>query len=503
MDIGQDGPSTKPGEDDSKPFARPRVKRRRLGYARPAFVAVRPNPAHYVLDFSESSTRIERSVCNLVISDKRSVAVVGLPGCGKTVLLRGLAYYPEVQRVFRDGICLVHLGPEITVQATFTRLLEVMHRLGGSTAAKRVENLLDRKRPDGECMESIQRFLKEKRFLLILDNVCESNPNVLHILSILTMRKHARALGRMTILTSTRSVSIARSFAGTSVLQIPLYPPLGDVSRDIFCAHSAFDRSYIDSVCAKKDFPTSFILKKCSGMPLLLAVVGGAIKRLLLSANTKESQDGMWLHYQTYLTNNFDQFGEICGLFKMMDACLRDVSSSGDWNGSLTAHDAVCSLASFKKGIWVPLVILQRLWGLDKKEEAKGVVQSLARLCLVLQEMRKGKIGISIPDIVVDFCSYEAKQGKGIRIWHQRLLNSFLITTANGSAEDGALSSQAKMQRSTEEEYYLKQNVGYHLSQVISVSEGGSEISPSFLAAASKFFRNHLADDINGSTHPS
>ncbi|CAN8071630.1 unnamed protein product [Agarophyton chilense] len=498
MDIGQASSSTAPNNEDSKPFARPRLKRRRLAYARPAFIAVRENPVHYILGFSESLNRIERSVCNLVISGKRSVAVVGLPGCGKTVILRGLAYHFEIHSVFRDGICLVHLGPEATVDATFNNLFEVMRRLGGAAPAKRIEAVLQRKLDYDECIQSIQRFLKDKSFLLILDNVCESTPKVLHILSILTMRKYARALGRMSVLTSTRSVRIARTFAGASVVQVQLRRPLDDVSRDIFCAHSALTRSYIDSICVKKDYPTRFILERCSGMPLVLAVVGGAMKRLLSETKTEEDRDAMWRQYQNYLSNNFDQFGEICGFFKMMDACVRDISSRS-WYVSITARDAICSLALFQKGVWVPIVILQRLWGLDKKEEAMIVVQSLARLCLVLQDMRNGMVGISIPGIVLDYCCHEAKQGKGIRIWHQRLLNSFLMTTANGFTDGKSLSNHTKMQRSAEEEEYLRENVGYHLSQILSVSEGGSETNPSFTEAASRFFRNHLRDDVNGS----
>lgn len=501
MDIGQ-GTSSLSAENEEpdvgKPFARPRLKRRRLSYIRPSFIAVRQNPAHYVLDFSEDSTRIERTVCNLVLSDKRSVAVVGLPGTGKTVMLRGLAYHSAVMHTFRDGICLIHFGPDMTVDATFKHLFDVMHKLGGLSHKRRIETLLHRKNDRIQCMEAIQRFFKGKRFLLMLDNLCESTPQVLQLLSVLATHRRSTAISRMTVLTSTRSVQIARTFSGASVMQIPLHGYFDDVSLDIFCAHSAFDRSYFDSVSASSDSDARFILKRCSGLPLALAVVGGAVKRLFTKATTEEARSSIWAHYKNYLTENFDQFGEICGLFKMLDSCVHDLSNTKDWQLTIKPRDALCSLALFKKGTWVPTIILQRLWSLDSNREAERVIQALARLCFILHEVRNGQLGILVPEIITDYCCKLAKQGQGIRVWHQRFLTSFVTTTTKESMESGeSLVKVEKSSRNSKEEaQYLKNNIAYHLSQVLDCSETGSNANPSFLAATSRFFRSHLSQDF-------
>ncbi|PXF48964.1 hypothetical protein BWQ96_01306 [Gracilariopsis chorda] len=501
MDIGQGASSASVENEDpdvGKPFARPRLKRRRLTYMRPSFIAVRQNPAHYVLDFSEDSTRIERTVCNLVLSDKRSVTVVGLPGTGKTVMLRGLAYHSAVMNTFRDGICLIHLGPEITIESTFKHLFDVMHRLGGLSHKKRIETLLRRKNDHIQCMEAVQRFFKDKRFLLMLDNLCESTPEVLQVLSVLATQRRSTAISKMTVLTSTRSVQIARTFSGASVMQIPLHGHFDDVSLDIFCAHSAFDRSYFDSLCASSDSPARVMLRRCSGLPLALAVVGGAVKRLFIKATTEEAKSSIWTHYKNYLTNNFAQFGEICGLFKMLDSCVLDLSNTKDWQLSIKPRDALCSLALFKKGTWVPTIILQRLWSLESHRETVKVIQVLARLCFILQEVRNGQLGISIPDIVVDYCCQLAKQGQGIRIWHQRFLTSFVTTTTKEAMENGesTVKVEKTSTKSNEEAQYLKNNIAYHLSQVLDFSETGTNANPSFLAATSRFFRNHLPQDF-------
>lgn len=500
MDIGEGISSTAQDHHDSNelmPFARPRLKRRRVSFVRPALVAVRPNPECFVLDLSESSKSIERRICNLVISDKRAVAIVGLPGCGKTAILRGLAYNTTLFNIFIDGICLIHLGPDVTIESAFDKLFDAMRRLDGEAQQQKIEVMLRRTQNYALCIEAITRFLKFKRILLILDNLSERSPKVLSILSVMTTIQPCRPTGRMTVLISTRSLGVARQFAGSSVLQVPLGASYGDASRDIFCAHSHLDRSYFDSVFTRTDSPALQTLQKCSGLPLALAVVGGAVRRLVQKESSDDAKLAMWFQYNMYLENKFDQFGKISGLFEKLRSCVEELSSDNVWKAIINIYDVIPSLSVFRKGIWIPFIILQRLWGMSSKDDTSHVVHSLAKFCLIRHESRNEKWGISIPEIVIEFCRHEAKQTRGIRVWHQQLLASFMgssATAANGSAEvvNGTSKQERKKARHIEEGAYLKENIGYHFAEALGAPHNTSYADTAFLKAASGYFGDYL-----------
>lgn len=487
MDIGQAGP-LKSGDAEGtavifKPFARPKRKRRRVAPSKPSVFAVRPNPSHYVLDLSEKSKSIERAVCSLVLSDIRAVSIVGLPGTGKSVILRSVAYHPSVFTAFRDGICLVQVGPETSVALMFVYLFEVMVKLGGISQKEEVEKVFHSGN-HAKAMDMIHLFLREKRFLLILDNVCEEAAEVHKLLSMLATTRPSRGQGRLSLLTSTRSVELARSFGGTSVLHVREHDPCGDTSRDILCAHAGFERSYFDTTCRRKNNSAIDVLRKCSGLSLSLAVAGGAIKRLLKGTMSEEAKDMIWRHYKTYLYNNYEQFGEISGLFKGISLCANCVIKGEDWKAVISVSDALCSLSILQKGVWIPYHILQRLWGIKRKDDVINVVRPLSRLCLVRREARRGGVGVAIPDIVSEFCLHEAKKKNTLKKWHLKLLSTYVERGSAGGVGMGT-------ETSYDEDQYLQENLAHHVSQAMS-SVANDSVESKLLTAASTVIENKL-----------
>ena len=113
-----------------RPFARPRKRRRRSGPSKPTQISVRKNPENYSLNFTDGDGA-ERSLLSHVLSGKRIVCLVGLPGSGKSVIMRGLAYHPTISSTFRDGIYLIQLDKKPDVPTLLRYLHEVASSLCG------------------------------------------------------------------------------------------------------------------------------------------------------------------------------------------------------------------------------------------------------------------------------------------------------------------------------------------------------------------------------------
>lgn len=467
MDIGQSGNLESVHVQDPgasfKPFARPRLKRRRVTPSKPPVFAVRANPSHYVLDLSENSRSTERVVLSLVLSDKRGISVVGLPGSGKSVILRGVAYHPSIFSTFRDGVCFVQLGSETSSQTLFDHFFEVMVKLGGSVEKVRVEECLKQTRHQTKAMEMIMRFLKEKRLLLILDDVSENTPEILRLLSVFVTTRPTRGRGRFTVLSSTRSEDVARTCSDSSILHVDLQDACGERSRDILCAHAGFDRTYFDSECAKPKNPIVPVLQKCSGLPLALAVAGGAVKRLLKTAPSSDGKALIWSHYKTYLVDNFDQFGEISGLFKAFQTCMDSMGKTQDWKVSISITEVVCALGIVPNGVWIPSIVLQKVWGVQR-DEMVTILRALLRLCLVSRHSSRTGSVVFVPDIVLDFCRHIAKNASGIHKWHIKLLKLY-VAGAGIDVNGSAIRKPVQSDTTIDEAHYLQRFLVYHLEQ--------------------------------------
>lgn len=457
MDIGQGNTSAdnQAPKIEHKPFARPKKKRRRTLPSKPTVIAVRPNPSHYVLNFVDGD-RPERSLLSIVLSNKRAVSLLGLPGSGKTVILRAVAYHPSVTSTFRDGIFFIQMHKRPSVSVFFEYLLEVVDKLGAVIPSEEVRRLAKQDNQDQiKAIDKILSAVRDKRFLLIVDHVTENMPELYKIVS--QMLEIAPRGRQFTMVCSTRSHDVAKMFSNATIVEVMLHDSTGDTSRNILCSHAGFERPQIDELCCQKDNSIIPVLKKCSGLPLALAVAGGAVKRLLEPNKPPKVRDIIWSHYRAYLNNNFDQFGNISGLFSSLAACVDSIRTDKDWRTSLSVWDVFCSLATIRDGVWVPYPILQRLWDIRKKDDVIGVVRPLSRQCLLQRERRGSAVGVVISNIILDYCRHEAKLRNSLQASHLRLLSSY--------TEHGGMIGGRSRTELVEEGQYLKENVDYHMTQ--------------------------------------
>lgn len=412
--------------DDSKsalsprPFARMR-KRRRTGptpsppsseknptSTTPTVFNVRPNPPHYVVNMSENSTSTEWQVADAFVKEgARCISVVGLPGCGKTVLLRAVAHCPAVQRVFRDCVALFGLD-EATSDEFLRDLCEVMGKVCGLSKLAIVRKILLHPNSHERAIEEVARAFSGRHVLLLFDAVGVMESPVYKLVYKL-IEVAASHQSFPSVLISTRSVTVANTLATAKyVFALELLDPRDSRAKDIIRAHAGFARDSFETLCEMKDNSVSSVVQKCSGLPLALAVAGGAVKRLLSNATDEPSRAVIWIHYRKYLYNNFDQFGEISGLYRSFSVCAATVAELKGWPKGLMVQVALAALNEMKSGLWISLTILQKLWNLKTKGEVIATIDCLADFRLVSRVDKKRVVGIQIPAIILDYCRYEA-----------------------------------------------------------------------------------------------
>lgn len=375
----------------------------------PSVFSVRPNPSHYITSFAPNSPSVEqRAVSALLERSRRAVCLVGLPGAGKTVALRAVAHHAAIHAMFRDAVALLGLAPATTPDSLVADLCELVGRIAGARPKHDIEQMLARNRSHLAAVSAVAKALRDRRVLLLLDNVCAcaSGPVlqlIVHLVKAATQGEH----GRLAVLATARSYTVAAMVAGEEVQAVQLVPPCGEMARAIICSHLGFDRASFDEACRMEGNSVLPVLQRCAGLPLALAVAGGAVKRLMVGSITVEAREVIWSHYKTYLLSNFEQFGQISQLFANLSACVDGVQN---WPLTMPVRDALAKLGGIQDGVWIPWTLLQNLWKVPLPKGVLGAIEALSKQCLVMKECDKNnEVGMKVPAIVLDYCKHLAR----------------------------------------------------------------------------------------------
>lgn len=514
MDVGQSNHAASTSQNSTKmfrPFARPR-KRRRIVPSKPTTISVRPNPPNYSLNFTDGDSP-ERNLLNHVLSAKRMLSLVGLPGCGKSVIMRGLAYHPSISSTFRDGIYLIQLdkNPPVDIKTFLLNLHEVVSCLCGNdptgvsvpgmvapnavSALEGIKALINEGGVEARhrIVDHILAVMRDKRFLLMFDHVSSSHAEIFDI--IIRLSDGAPRSRRFTFLCSTRSHDVARQIESLAIV-VSLQDPTGNASRDILCSHAGFERAQFDLACNRDGTAIMSVLRKCSGLALALAVAGGAVKRLLESTKPVHIKGLIWKHYEAYLCNSFDQFGQISGLFASLSSVVVSVERDKSWRCPLSVWDAFCSLSAIRHNVWLPYPILQRLWDMKKKDDVISVVRPFANACLISRERRGTAVGIVVPSFILGYSCFEAAQRGKTRQPHVCILKSY-------ADQLSALSSARSLGKvgSGEEIHYLKEHIQHHVAMAIeradkSELESNNRIITQGLSVIQQYFFKMTPDNL-------
>ena len=171
-----------------------------------------------------------------------------MPGVGKTALAVALAYHPEVQAHFRDGILWAGLGtqPDVPgVQASWATALGLD-----------ISAIADPQRRT----EAIGNAIGRLRMLAVLDDAWALEPA--HLL---------RPGGNVICLLTTRDEGIARSFAPTQSIHVPSLKVVPSL---------ALLRSLAPEAYAVDPQAAADLAKTTGGLPLTLELLGGYLAQL-------------------------------------------------------------------------------------------------------------------------------------------------------------------------------------------------------------------------------
>jgi tetratricopeptide (TPR) repeat protein/transcriptional regulator with XRE-family HTH domain len=175
----------------------------------------------------------------------KHIALVGMPGVGKTSLLAALVYDPLVQETYSEGILWVELGPEPAVLSHLARLGSLLGVDPKAVQTQQADN----------WALALRSVIGSRRILIVLDDVWSY--------------EHALALevgGDQTrYLLSTRFPDVASYFAGGDVLSVE---ELSEEEGLQLLAHLAPDAVRREPEHAQQ------LVKKVGSLPLALTLMG-------------------------------------------------------------------------------------------------------------------------------------------------------------------------------------------------------------------------------------
>ncbi|KAJ4836569.1 hypothetical protein Tsubulata_047682 [Turnera subulata] len=206
-----------------------------------------------------------------------SISVVGMGGLGKTTLVKKVYDSQPLKRCFDCHSWVTvskSFSPTELLRAAFKGFLEEVEE----SARQKIESMTD-----FQLVDTLRKHLLEKRYVIVFDDVWSSD--------VWEAVKYAFPDGNFgsRIVFTTRLGSLPASVDNTAHVYL-LQPLPEEEAWTLFC-RKAFRGEY-QGVCPQGLEAMSLsILKKCEGLPLAIAVIGG-----LLSKKNKEVREWKKVH---------------------------------------------------------------------------------------------------------------------------------------------------------------------------------------------------------------
>ncbi|PHT44570.1 hypothetical protein CQW23_13728 [Capsicum baccatum] len=339
------------------------------------------NVENSMVERDDQRKRLVEDLTRSYSGEPKVIPIVGMGGIGKTTL---------ANEVYNDGCIRSHF--DVCAWATISQqhnVKEILLSLLRSTKSDTFDM-----NDEAELANMLQKSLKGKRYLLVLDDMWKSEAWDAVRLCFPIENKGSG------ILLTTRNTEVARD-AGTENLffQLNLMDPneSWNLFKSVAFANEALP-SYLETIGKQ-------IAEKCHGLPLTIAVVAGLLK----SKRAIKDWESVEKDVKSFVTNDPDE------------RCSRVLGLSYNY---LTSGLKACLLhfGIFREDSEIPVKKLMRTWmaeGFLKLEndlegEADKCLQELVDRCLVLvckKSLDGTKIrSCKVHDLIHDLCVREIQR---------------------------------------------------------------------------------------------
>ena len=401
------------------------------------------------------------------------VVIQGMPGVGKTCILRALCHDRDVRNRFSDGVYVISLGSDATSQSFVADLMKAVMSSGGRSEAGDAAKIGTVE----AAVQAARNWFKGHTCLFLVDNLWSTTKfgcNVLGWLSDIAIAGKQSA-----IVVSTREKELLMHKAVSQRVQLPTHEPRSETSRRILI-HSASNDPHL----VLKDTSNAMlyqILDICGGLPLALSVIGRSIGRI--SLDMEQDIDRAIRAYlylredcgESIIDRDADDYGSLsfalsASLRILQQECHGSTASANSRYSFGEMHRSLCIV---QKQQWVPLSMLCRLWNLPSINEASLVAGKMSEVGLLdVTFKRFGEVdmkGVKLHDLVHDFATKECGSARERESWHYRLLLNYNIPADACSAGHG--DCRAWWVTDNTADKYIQENIIRHLVEASEYQE--------------------------------
>nr|ACK58678.1 NBS-LRR disease resistance protein [Setaria italica] len=321
------------------------------------------------------------------------VSIVGMGGAGKTTLARKIYTSDKIKQHF-DAIACVTVSQKFEV---VDLLKDIMKQITGGRDDGREVGQME----EIDLRNKIQAFLTEKRYLVVLDDVWTTNTwnQINRMVKVFPDLNNGSR-----VMLTTRRIDVANHIEmPTYVHQLKLLD--GEKSWELFSTKALppYRRSLIQNIDEFEEIGRK-IARKCKGLPLALAVLGGHLSRNLNLEKWSDILHG-WVS-----TENGQMMGAI--LARSYSDLPNHYIKSCFLYLAVFPEDYSISVSDLIK-LWIAEGFIPPITRHTREQTACMYVNDLAQRCLVQVVSRSKAHGwieeIRIHDILRDWCVEEAR----------------------------------------------------------------------------------------------
>uniref|UniRef100_K3Z3R8 NB-ARC domain-containing protein n=1 Tax=Setaria italica TaxID=4555 RepID=K3Z3R8_SETIT len=321
------------------------------------------------------------------------VSIVGMGGAGKTTLAKKISSSFKIKQHF-DTIAWVTVSQKFEVIDLLKDIMKEITR--GRDDGREVGQM-----EEIDLRNKIQAFLKEKRYLVVLDDVWTTNTwNQINRM----VKVFPDANNGSRVMLTTRKIDVANHIEmPTYVHQLKLLD--GEKSWELFSTKALppYRRSLIQNIDEFEEIGRK-LARKCKGLPLALAVLGGYLSRNLNLEAWSDILQG-WTS-----TENGQMMGAI--LARSYSDLPNHYIKSCFLYLAVFPEDYSIFVSDLIK-LWIAEGFIPPITRHTREQTARMHVSDLAQRCLVQVVSRSKAHGwiqeIRIHDILRDWCVEEAR----------------------------------------------------------------------------------------------